>query len=218
MTNYLKDRLKAITLAATTILSVGFTAAHANAAYFYSSTDILFRSSIMLQGEIKPGDADQLQSILNDRTSHGKATMVLWLDSPGGNVVEGAKLADIVHDNGIKTIVSANRHCVSACFMVFAAGSMRMYSPQGYLGVHSASNTEGAEDGNTMVITETTARIYGSLNVPAAIIGKMVETPPEQVSWVTADDMGGWANQYPRKAMHTRAGAGKPRQPERTLK
>jgi hypothetical protein len=44
------------------------------------------------------------------------------LDSPGGSVREALLLADGVARTEVPTIVGPGENCISACFLIFAAG------------------------------------------------------------------------------------------------
>src|ERR1700693_3578863 len=46
-------------------------------------------------------------------------------NSPGGNLLEGVKLASIIRYAKIATIVPNGAKCASACFVAFAAGNQK---------------------------------------------------------------------------------------------
>ncbi len=110
-------------------------------------------------------------------------------NSPGGSVLEGVKLADVVRDEKIATSVSGTAKCASACFMVFAAGSEKYVSYTAQVGVHGASDEHGRETAQSSAATISMARIAQELGVPPSIIGKMVVTPPDEILWLTPDDL-----------------------------
>ena len=111
------------------------------------------------------------------------------LNSPGGSILEGVKLADIIRFGKIATSVIGNSQCASACFIVFAAGSEKNASYTASVGVHGVSDKSGQETVEAGAATVTIARIAKELGVPPSIIGKMVVTPPEQMVWLTPDDL-----------------------------
>jgi hypothetical protein len=57
------------------------------------------------------------------------------------------------------------------------------------VGVHGASDENGNETIEAGAATVSMARIVRELGVPAAIIGKMVVTPPDKMVWLVPDDL-----------------------------
>src|SRR5262249_40059644 len=56
------------------------------------------------------------------------------------------------------------------------------------IGVHGVSD-DGQETTESGAATVAIARIAKELGVPSGIIGKMVVTPPDQMVWLTPDDL-----------------------------
>lgn len=107
-------------------------------------------------------------------------------NSPGGTLLEGVKLAEIIRYAKMATIVANGSQCASACFVAFAAGAEKFVSYTATVGVHGASDQSGRESGDATV---SMARIVKELGVPAGIIGKMVVTRPQDIVWLTPDDL-----------------------------
>lgn len=142
---------------------------------------------IQADGEIIPGD---VQRLFNALTAEPKGFIIgLALDSPGGNLGEAEKLAGTVVRGKLPVLVAQDARCVSACFLLFAAAPLKFAAPDALIGVHSASQSNGQETALTMALTTAMARDAASLGVPDAIVGKMVETVPGGVSWLTHDDL-----------------------------
>ena len=85
--------------------------------------------AIRLEGEIKAGDADRFADLLSkfaitagEEAEGISSDRALCLDSPGGNYLEGRKIAQLVHERGITTRVEAARDCYSACALIFYGG------------------------------------------------------------------------------------------------
>lgn len=137
---------------------------------------------IHASSEIRLGDDARLHSLVGSLPTTA-SVIGIALNSPGGNYVEGVRLATSVHNSHIMAAVVPNGICASACFLIFAGGNVRMVFENARVGVHSAS-----EDGEDSLLAEgvTTlmAREAGELGVPAAIIGKMVTTPPDVSMWI----------------------------------
>ena len=95
--------------------------APARAAYFSVSGD-----EVRLQGSIETGDVERMEALLGERRA--APLRVLRLHSPGGNLREGIRLADLVRKHRLATVVDArSAYCDSACTLLFVAGVRRHY-------------------------------------------------------------------------------------------
>jgi membrane-bound ClpP family serine protease len=66
---------------------------------------------VILNGEIAPGDTDQLEQIIKTANDSGKIVSGIRLNSLGGNLLEGAKLADAIRFAKIASIVPNGSTC-----------------------------------------------------------------------------------------------------------
>ena len=107
----------------------------------------------------------------------------------GGNLLEGAKLADAIRYAKIASVVPNGATCASACFVAFAAGADKFASYSASIGVHGASDANGHESVASNAATVGMAKIVKELGVPADIIGRMVVTPPDQMVWLTPNNL-----------------------------
>jgi hypothetical protein len=103
------------------------------------------RLSISIAGEIKQGDAEAFSQVVKQANDAGKFVANIRLNSDGGNLLEGVKLADAVRFGKMSTNVGKTATCASACFLVFAAGSTKFASYGAQIGVHGASDETGRE-------------------------------------------------------------------------
>jgi hypothetical protein len=142
---------------------------------------------ISAQGEIHPGDLRQFRQVLAAVPAGERLAGVL-VDSPGGNLIEGEKLATQIHDSGLPVIITSASQCASACFLMLAASPRRVAGVNALVGVHSAS-IEGRETTDTMAMTLLMQRVAGDYGVPPAIIGKIARTTPGRIEWLTHDDL-----------------------------
>jgi len=139
------------------------------------------------RGEIIEGDQRRLDQALA-AVPAGQTLLSLAIDSPGGSVMEGETMSRTIHSRGLKVLIPSNSKCVSACFLLFAASPHRLAAADALIGVHSA-NEGGQETGNSLAITTLMARRASELGIPSAIIGKMVQTTPGRVEWLTHEDL-----------------------------
>jgi hypothetical protein len=145
------------------------------------------RITIAITGTINLGDTDVFAAELKQANDAKKIVANVSLNSVGGNLLEGVKLADAVRFGKISTHVE--RMCASACFLVFAAGSTKFANYAARIGVHGASDISGAETVQSNAATVSMAKIAKKLGVPAAIIGRMVVTPPSEMVWLSPADL-----------------------------
>jgi hypothetical protein len=158
----------------------------ADAAYLRSTTSSEGKEVVFLDGEIEEGDAQALRKVIAAASRSRRLISGIRLNSPGGQLGEGAELAYIVKYGKIATVVPAGAQCASACFLILAAGSEKYASFSANVGVHGASNRAGQAAGDATVSMGRAANLLG---VPESIIGKMVITPPDQMVWLTPIDL-----------------------------
>jgi len=161
----------------------------ASAANFKSAAMKDGRIVISISGEITEGDTDGFKAAVKAANDAGKLVTSIRLNSPGGSLLEGVKLADAVRFGKIATNVGHDATCASACFLVFAAGETKFANYTAQIGVHGASDQAGEETAQSGAATISMARIAKELGVPAAIIGRMVVTPPSDMVWLTPADL-----------------------------
>jgi hypothetical protein len=147
------------------------------------------RVIISITGEIAEGDSDTFIDAVKRANAAGKLVGNARLNSQGGNLLEGVKLADAIRTGKIATNVGQSAVCASACFLVFAAGSEKNASYGAQIGVHGASDRDGQETVQSGAATVSMARVAKELGVPSAIIGRMVVTPPEQMVWLSPQEL-----------------------------
>ena len=176
-------------------MSAALSAPIASAAEIKSSNLADDRVEISISGNITPGDAELLNTRIKAATDAGKLVTSVRLNSEGGSLLEGARLADAVRSAKVSTNVGQNATCASACFLIFAAGETKYAYVRARIGVHGASEN-GAESRKA---TKAMARVAEELDVPESIIRRMVNTPPNDVTWLSLNDlrlMGADINHY----------------------
>jgi hypothetical protein len=147
------------------------------------------RVIVTIVGEIEQGDSDAFTTAVKQANDAGKFVANVRLNSEGGNLLEGVKLAEAVRFGKMSTNIGRNGTCASACFLVFAAGNTKFATYDAKIGVHGASDKNGDETVQSGAATVSMARIAKELGVPSAIIGRMVVTPPDDMVWLTPQDL-----------------------------
>ncbi|MGM4885323.1 ATP-dependent Clp protease proteolytic subunit [Tardiphaga sp. 604_B6_N1_1] len=171
-----------------TVITAAVSASAASAADIKSAVTRDGRVVISIIGEISPGDTVTLQAVIKSANDAGKMAASIRLNSIGGNLVEGVKLADAVKFAKMATNVGSNATCASACFLIFAAGETKFANYSARIGVHGASD-QGEETIRSGAATVSMARVAKELGVPASIIGRMVVTPPSDMVWLSPSDL-----------------------------
>jgi hypothetical protein len=143
------------------------------------------RVEISISGNIAPGDADLLKARIKEANDAGKRVTSLRLNSAGGNLLEGVRLADAVRFARMSTNVGPSATCASACFLIFAAGETKYANISARIGVHVASE-KGVV---SRAATTSMADIAKELDVPWSIIRRMINTPPGEVEWLSLVDL-----------------------------
>lgn len=141
---------------------------------------------IVLRGSIIQGDAGRLVSFVGGMAKSDRIA-ALFLDSPGGNVVEAERLANGIAAAKLSVAVAGDSKCASACFLLFAASPRRYAGINALIGVHSASE-DGQETLASMGMTTAMARDAAAYGIPPSIIGKMVQATPGRMEWLTPYD------------------------------
>jgi len=162
---------------------------HAAAAEIKSVTSKGGPVTVLILGEIVRGDSDAFSAAVKQANDAGKFVANVRLNSEGGNLYEGVKLADAIRFGRMSTIVGKGATCASACFVAFAAGNTKFANYGARIGVHGASDKNGDETIESDAATISMARIAKALGVPPAIIGRMVVTPPDDMVWLSPQEL-----------------------------
>ncbi|WP_417210612.1 hypothetical protein [Antarctobacter sp.] len=91
----------------------------ASAATLTDGGDAYMGCTATLAGALAPGDAAKAKTFFEARTDRFH---ILCLDSPGGSLVEGIQIGDLLQAQGISTAVARGAECFSACAVLFLAG------------------------------------------------------------------------------------------------
>jgi hypothetical protein len=140
---------------------------------------------LRLRGDIKAGDYVKFRSNFGEE----RRIVGLELDSPGGSLHEGFRIAILTRQKRLSTYVS--KECDSACAFVFLMGKKRYISKEAKIGVHAVGNDDGSEDRGAIRDTIQFARLFAKLGIPSSTIGKMVATPPRKITFLDQADLSG---------------------------
>jgi hypothetical protein len=140
---------------------------------------------LRLRGDIKEGDFSHLKSHFRR-----KETIVGFdLSSDGGIFEEGLRIADLTRRKKLTVYVAGE--CSSACSDVFFAAAKRYFEADSKIGVHAISNDRDIEDAGSKLLTIKLARLWAEQGISNSVIGKMVTTRPETITYLDRADLSG---------------------------
>jgi hypothetical protein len=146
---------------------------------------------LTLSGSIETGDDQRFREALDDLWDQHWEIDWLDLNSPGGNVLAGTAIANIVHAEWMAVAIPNNATCASACAMIFFAGGPRRIFGAGRLGVHRAALPDGSDAPFSSLFTAEKLRQFCA---GPSIIAKLLATPPGRIAWIDKYDLpeSGW--------------------------
>ena len=153
--------------------------------------------SIMLRGEIGPGDYESLLSFISRDQDRFWRSMGITLASPGGDVQESLKIARLVKGTYFPVFVGESTgRCASACFFIYAA-AVRRDAATRTLGIHrpyvhpkrliSASVVQ-AESLQRDALKEARGFLE-SQDIPTALIDKMFQLASNEIYWLSQEEV-----------------------------
>jgi hypothetical protein len=141
-----------------------------------------------LSGPIENGDDVRLRDLVAEQSRRGQAVTDMYLDSPGGAVATALRMADIVAAHSVSTIIARGKTCASACAVIFYAGFYKTLQEGGRLGVHRAVEAGGYETKVSWEASMLTAYRMTAAGAPAAVVDKLLATPPSGITWLDGHD------------------------------
>jgi hypothetical protein len=137
---------------------------------------------LKLRGDIEAGDYVKFRSYFGDQ----RRIAGLDLDSPGGSLYEGFRIATLTRQKRLSTFVSKE---YSASAFIFLVGRKRYAAKEAKIGVHAVGNDYGGEDSGSIRDTIRFARLSAKFGIPSSTIGKMVTTPPGKITFLDQTDL-----------------------------
>jgi hypothetical protein len=152
------------------------------------------KTIIVLNGELAPGDASRFKDMLKASSDAGKPVSAVRLNSSGGSLLEGVRLAALIQRAKIWTVIVSGAKCIGACFLPFIAGSQKYVSATATVGAPGAAEkSEHEPKGDTPAIvraqTPAIVQVVQKLGLLDAIVTKMLTTPEDDTFTLTLDDL-----------------------------
>jgi hypothetical protein len=161
-------------------------------------------NAIQLKGRVDDGDTFDLQVYIGNLPK--KPTIVVYLNSPGGNLREGMRLGKFFFDNRIETVIETKTACASACSLAFLGGRdgatgkpHRTKASTSGLGFHSFSRefdkdkSYSADDMKT-VVQQTQAQVFGvaeylkAIGADPDIVRLMLQAQANQMNFISNNE------------------------------
>jgi hypothetical protein len=110
----------------------------------------------------------------------------IHLNSPGGLMEEGRRLHDLIHTRRLAT--ASETGCWSACTLAFVAGQERTVHARATLGFHRPC-LPGVAPHILRQELELQQRYYAAAGVAAAFVGRVQQTPPDQMWFPSLEEL-----------------------------
>lgn len=134
---------------------------------------------ISISGEIVAGDDVKFRRIalqLDDA--------VVALSSGGGALVPALEIGKAIRLKGYATLVANGSTCVSACALIWVAGSKRYLTKSSSIGFHASYRRVGNENQEVGVGNAIVGRYLTLLNLPEKAILFATVSGPESAMWL----------------------------------
>ena len=141
---------------------------------------------MLLNGELAEGDAGRLRDIIRAAITSGRAVSGIRLNAPDGSMKEGVRLAGVIQNARIATVVASGATCAAACFIAFVAGNQKFASVSAMVGAPGAADRSGQEPAGEI---PPIVRIVKELGLLDAIVERMLNTRDDEIFWLTPDDL-----------------------------
>jgi hypothetical protein len=148
------------------------------------------------QGSIEPGAAARFASEIEARGEYVKTVL---LNSPGGAVGDALAMSKLIREKKLGTRVAAGALCASSCPIIMAGGVTREAEDGAVVGVHQIFNGSREKLSPEQAMSDaqrTTAdvsRHLEEMGVKSGVWLHAMETPPDRLYYLTAEEMKAFA-------------------------
>lgn len=142
-----------------------------------------FQRGVLIQGPIQKGDYAKIIRFVRHPDNYGRFARSVFLDSPGGDVLETIKIANLLDKSFAATHVAGGARCYSACFILWMSGVSRHVATGATLGVHQihvkvAEQSMDRQSEHFLTIARAVENYMHGLGTPRTILDKMKATAP----------------------------------------
>jgi ATP-dependent protease ClpP protease subunit len=130
---------------------------------------------ISIDGQIGPNDFD----VFKAKASPVSGRSVVFLNSPGGNLVAALQIGEFIRLKGWATIVPSE--CYSSCALIWLAGTERMMPANAKIGFHAASmDNKEIGVGNALIGT-----YLNRLGLSYGAVAFVTQASPDEITYLT---------------------------------
>ncbi|MCV9963377.1 hypothetical protein OIU34_15840 [Pararhizobium sp. BT-229] len=148
------------------------------------------------EGSIEPGAAGRFAAEIEAR---GEYVKTMLLNSPGGAVGDALAMSKLIREKKLGTRVASGALCASSCPIIMAGGVTREAEDGAVIGVHQIFNGSKEKLSPEQAMSEaqrTTAdvsRHMEEMGIKSGVWLHAMETPPDRLYYLTAEEMKGFA-------------------------
>jgi len=130
---------------------------------------------IAFSGGVNDGAAAAIDKAIGDAPKVG----TLLLHSPGGWLLEGKRMADVVRRYRLNTRVEGE--CFSACTLVLLAGANRSAGERALIGFHRGRSVGESDEERATPASRDEAALYVKAGLRPAFVSRIVATPNDDI-------------------------------------
>jgi hypothetical protein len=138
---------------------------------------------IVAQGPMDFGSSEALLDVLKKNPGY----TLLEMESPGGFVIEGLRMAQLVSERHLDT-VTLDR-CASSCTLVMVTGKDRYLGPNARVGFHRSGIAHVFEDYGWSQVDYQIADHYRKFGTNEEFITRALKEPMFRIWWAPHEDM-----------------------------
>lgn len=168
-------------LAATVLALMTGTVPAARGADFLNETLDDGTEAIIMVGEIVKGDEDTFRDL-----SIRFPNALVVLESPGGALVPALEIGRLIRLRGYTTVVLAGDTCVSACALVWLAGSERIMAEGADVGFHASYFDDAGKKVESGLANALVGHYLSQLNLSQRAVVFATMAPPDDIAWLSA--------------------------------
>jgi hypothetical protein len=144
---------------------------------------------IFLDGVIDPKAATRFEKYIKDNRIPDRS--IVYVNSPGGSLIEGIALGRIIRKYGLSTsvgkrLVAATRRfdiepggCYSACAYAYMGGQFRYLTKGSRYGVHQFASTAGGSEGVAQIASAIIVEYIRSMDVDTELFSLSASAAPD---------------------------------------
>ncbi len=132
-----------------------------------------------IEGQLELADGEKFATLIRPL-----GTTIVLFNSPGGNLLAGLRIGQLIHSRQFSTLVPDDSVCASACALAWVGGTQRYLGPKSRLGFHAAYML----DGETSRVSGSANAIVGAyldrLGLGDEAIYALTDADPDDVRWL----------------------------------